>query len=90
VRAEVVAVLEVELVLAALLDGHGEDDALLLRAPSQVRAELLVDQHAGRVSRSALVETPEESLEDDRLCIRDALSVFRAGCALDAQHLLLE
>ena len=48
VRAEVVAVLEVELVLARLLDRHREQEAALLRLLRDAlgRAELLVDEAA--------------------------------------------
>src|SRR5205823_13333045 len=47
VLAEAVAVLEVELVLARLLHGHGERQALPLGAPRDVGAELLVHQEPG-------------------------------------------
>ena len=42
------AVLEVELVLAGLLDRHRELEAVLVRQLRDVAAELLVDEHAGR------------------------------------------
>ena len=44
VLAEVVPVLEVELVLPALLDGHRELRSERARAPCDVRSELLVDE----------------------------------------------
>ena len=63
VVAEVVAVLEVELVLAALLDRHREIEAVRLRLAGDVAAELLVDEHAagGRVgARPAAFTMPSK------------------------------
>ena len=48
VLAELGPVLEVELVLAGLLDRHGELQALGAGLGGDVAAELLVDEHAGR------------------------------------------
>src|ERR687894_1890097 len=46
VGAEVVPVLEVELVLSALLDRHGQDETVALCSSRRLGAELLVDQHS--------------------------------------------
>jgi hypothetical protein len=65
------AVLEVELVLAGLLDRHREDEALLLRALRDVGAELLVDEHAGRVRVDAALHRAFHALEDQPLGVGD-------------------
>ena len=90
VLAEVVAVLEVELVLAGLLDRHGEQQALRFRLPNHIGAELFVDQDPCSILRGALVERLEEPLEDQTLGIDDRVGLLRARVPLDAEHLLLE
>jgi hypothetical protein len=92
VGAEVVAVLEVELVLARLLDRHREQQAALLGLAGDVlgRAELLVHQHAGHAGVDAGLDRPEHALEDQVLGVGDRLGLLGAGVALDAEHLLLE
>ena len=74
VLAEVVAVLEVELVLAALLDGHRELSAERGRGPRDVRPELLVDEDPGAGERQPVGERLPEAVEDDALGLRDARS----------------
>jgi hypothetical protein len=56
VFAERLAELEVELVLAALLDRHRQTEPHGLGIGRDARAELLVDQHAGGRSVHALVQ----------------------------------
>ena len=78
--AELLAVLEVELVLARLLDRHRELVATRLRLARDGRPVLRVDEHArGRLRRTEL-DRPLEPFPDQRL---------RAGHAVDvADHLL--
>jgi len=66
-RTEVIAVLEVELVLTGLLDRHGQLQALLVCAFRDVRAELLVDQHPGGTGLGALLDRLQHPLEDQPL-----------------------
>jgi hypothetical protein len=90
VVAELVAVLEVELVLARLLDGHRQRQAVLGRELRDVRAELLVDQHAGGARVDAALDRLLHALEDQLLGVRDRLGLFLGRIALDPEHLLLE
>ena len=92
VGAEVVAVLEVELVLARLLDRHREQQAALLRLLGHALggAELLVDEAAGGVRVHALLGRLEEPLEDQMLRVGDLLGLLGGRVALDSEHLLLE
>ena len=92
VGAEVLAVLEVELVLAGLLDRHREQQAVLLGLLGDALrgAELLVDQAAGRVRVDALLGRLQEPLEDQMLRVGDLLGLLGRRLALDSEHLLLE
>ena len=90
VVAEAVAVLEVELVLAALLDGHGEPESALPGLPRHRPAELLVDQGAGQRGVGAVVGRLEQPLEDQVLGVGDPLDVLGRRVALQAKPLLLE
>jgi hypothetical protein len=92
VGAEVVAVLEVELVLAGLLDRHRQLEAGLLRLPRDAHglAELLVDEHARRVLVEPLLGGRLHALPDQVLGVRDRLGLLVARVALDPEHLLLE
>ena len=90
VGGEVVAVLEVELVLAGLLDRHRQLEAVLARLLGDVRAELLVDEHAGGARLRALVDGFEHALEDQVLGVGDLLRLLGSRVALDPEHLLLE
>ncbi len=71
-RPEVVAVLELELVLARFLHRHSQRHAFGLGAPGDVSPELLVNQHAGRVGWRARSESPGVGIEDDPLDVDDA------------------
>ncbi len=93
VRAELLAVLEVELVLPALLHRHRELDAALVRVAGDVGAELLVHQHPHRLADRLLggpVGGGERPLVDHGLRIGDALSLLGRGVARDPEELLLE
>jgi hypothetical protein len=91
VPAEVVAVLEVELVLAGLLDRHRGLQAVLLGLRDDLRAELLVDEHAqrGRV-RAAGLDGLEHALVDEVLGVGDRRRLLVGRVTLDPEHLLLE
>jgi hypothetical protein len=61
-----------------------------VRRAGGVGAELLVDQDAAGVVRSALANRPREPLVDERLEFRDAPALVLGGVAGDAYQLLLE
>ena len=67
VRAELLAVIEVELVLTGLLDRHRELQPVLARPLRNVGAELLVDQHSRRARIHAAADGLEHALEDQPL-----------------------
>ena len=92
VVAELVAVLEVELVLAGLLDRHREQQAALLGLVRDAlgRAELLVHEAAGGVRVHALLGRLQQPLEDQVLRVRDRVGLLGRRVALDPEHLLLE
>ena len=90
VGAEVVAVLEVELVLAGLLDRHRERQTRLTGTLGDVRAELLVDQDSRRARLGAALHGLEHALEDQALGVGDRLGLLRRRVTLDPEHLLLE
>ena len=90
VGGEVVAVLEVELVLAGLLGRHRQREALLGRQLGDVGAELLVDQHAGRGGVEAALDGLLHALVDQLLGVGDRLGLLGRRVALDPEHLLLE
>src|SRR3954451_9887820 len=91
VRAEVVVVLEVELVLTGLLGRHRGLQAGLLGLRDDLRAELLVDEHAQRGGvRAAALDGLEHPLVDEVLGVGDRLRLLLVGIALDPEHLLLE
>ena len=77
-RAEVVAVLEVELVLPALLDRHRELDTPRLGLLGDLRraAELLVHQGAGHGWIGAAAERRLEAFEDQVLTVCDPSSLL--------------
>ena len=81
VVAELVAVVEVELVLTGLLDRHGEQESALLGLGRNVRrsAELLIHEHAGRAGLRTLLDRLEHALEDQALGVGDLLGVLVAG-----------
>ena len=88
--AEPVAVLEVELVLARLLDWHGELEASLLGLRGERAAELLVHQAADRLCGRTLLGGLDQAFVDQPLCVRDGARLLLARVALDPEHLLLE
>src|SRR6185437_3055398 len=92
VLAELLAVLEVELVLPALLDGHGELEAACLGLGGDVGrgAELLVHQRTGDAGLRAALQRVQKPLENNVLAVRDALDVLGCGVARQAEPLLLE
>ena len=76
VRAEIVAVLEVELVLAGLLDRHRQLEAVLAGARRDVRPELLIDQHPAGAGLGAALHGLEHPLKDQPLGRRDRLDLL--------------
>jgi hypothetical protein len=90
VLAEVVAVLEVELVLAGLLDRHREAEAMLARLLRDVAAELLVHEDAGGRGVEAALDRLRHALEDQPLGVRDLVGLLGRRVAFDPEHLLLE
>ena len=90
VVAELVAVLEVELVLSTLLHRHGQVEPFLLGPPGDVRTELLVNEDPAGLLGRPLVDGLLKSLEDHRLGVGDGLGLLRVGLARDAEELLLE
>ena len=65
VVAELLAVLEVELVLTTLLDRHREGTPKLVGSTGDVGAELLVGEHAEPVAVAGGLVGVEESGPDD-------------------------
>ena len=88
--AKVVAVLEVELLLAGDLRRHRQLEAVLVGPTGDVGAELLVDEHAGGARLGAASDGLEHALEDQTLGVGDRLGLLRSRVALDPEHLLLE
>src|SRR4029079_3120510 len=89
VRAEVLAVLEIELPLAALLDRHRQLDALVLdRLRDFGRpAELLVDQRAAAGGVDAALECRLDPLEHEVLAVGEALGFLGRRIARDVEAL---
>src|SRR5262249_4004910 len=91
VLSEVVAVLEVELLLAALLDRHREDHSKVVCGVGNSGAELLVDENPRALARHLLgIARGAEPLEDQRLRILDTSDVLGCRRACDSQQVLLE
>src|SRR5215469_387153 len=90
VGAEVVAVLELELLQAGLLDRHCQRDALGLRAPGDTRAELLVHQHAADIPRCVLRQRPHVRLKDDLLDLDDAVAHLCRDRCRGSEQVVLE
>ena len=88
-RPEVLAVLEVELVLPALLDRHRELDTARLRLLRDLSgpAELFIDERAGDRLIRAVAERGLEALEDQVLAVCDPLRLLGIRVALDAEAL---
>ena len=87
---EIVAVLEVELVLAGLLDRHRQLQPVGPGALGNVGAELLVDEDSGGAGLGAAPDGLEHALEDQPLGVGDRLGLLGRRVALDTEHLLLE
>src|SRR5262245_14624783 len=90
VVAELVAVLEVELILPALLHRHREAEPHGLRVARDAGSELLVHEHPSRRRVNALVQRAARPLEDDALGVCDLAGLVLVRLALDAEELLLE
>ena len=88
--AEILAVLEVEHVLARALGGHRQLQALRARFLGHAAAELLVDEHAGHRRVGAGGDRLLEALEDQVLGVGDHRRLLGVGVALDTEELLLE
>ena len=87
---EVLAVLEVELVLPAFLRRTGSNDELGPGIAQDGGAELLVDQDARPVARRAAGQCREEAVVDDALGGRDLGRLGRAQRRLPAEQSGLE
>ena len=72
VGAEVVAVLEVELVLSRTFDGHREREPRVERGARDCGAVLLVDEHSRADTRCAVFDRAHECLVDEVLRVDDA------------------
>src|SRR5262249_27528984 len=90
VRGEILAVLEVELILTRFLDRHRQLEAMLASLLGDPAAELLVDQHPGGAGLGPAPDGPEHPLEDQVLGVGDPLGLLGRGIALHPEHLLLE
>src|SRR5262249_32249553 len=90
VPAEVGAELEVELVAAALLDGHRERETALARTAGDAGAELLVDEEAGGALVDAVGDGELERVVDHALGVRDALlaaeELRERGAMVEGEH----
>src|SRR4029450_6470891 len=82
--------LEVELVLAALLDGHGEHDPEVARGARDRGAELLVDEDPGALALEPRVERLPKAREDDPLRLLDPCDILGRRLTRDAEQLRLE
>ncbi len=87
---EALAILEIELLLPALLDRHGELEAAILRLTRDVATELLVDKNALDALLEATLRGCLHALVDEVLGVLDRLRLLGIGIALDPEHLLLE
>ena len=90
VRGEVLAELELELVDAGLLGRHRQRQTRRLRGLGDRAAELLVDQHAGRLGIEAGRDGLLDAFVDQLLRVDDDLGLVGRRVALDPEHLLLE
>src|SRR5207244_12119503 len=86
----VVAVLEVELVLAALLRRGGGEKGTRPRVAEDRGAELFVDEETGVRFRHAAGDGGEEALGDGCLRRRDSLRLLGGERALPAEEARLE
>src|SRR5439155_10352743 len=87
---EVLAVLEVELLLPALLGGTGERVAVGRRVAEDGSTELLVHEDAGLVLGDASGDGGPEAVVDHLLGDGDLRRLLGAQRALPAEHLRLE
>src|SRR5437899_307911 len=90
VACVVVAVLEVELVLPALLRRRGGEKATRPRVAEDRGAELFVDEDSGARLRHATSDRGEEALVDDRLRRRDPRRLLGGERPLPAEETRLE
>ena len=84
---EVVAVLEVELVLAALFRWAGGHITLRLRITQDRDAELLVDKNSGSLFGNASGDRGKEAVVDDAFRCGDLGRLFGSQSAGPAEHL---
>ncbi len=63
---------------------------MLARLLRDVRAELLVDQHARRPCLGAAADRLEHALEDQPLGVTDGFDLLLRRIPADSEHLLLE
>jgi hypothetical protein len=90
VAPEILAVLEVELVLAALLRAGRGDETALARILENCGAELLVDEDPGAVLGYATRHRRLEAVVDHLLGLGDLRRLFGAERSRPAEHALLE
>src|SRR5262249_27002262 len=86
----IVAVLEVELVLAALLRGCGGEKASRLGVAEDRSAELLIDEDAGAFLRHPTGDGREQAVVDDRLGGNAPFGLLLRKRALPAEEARLE
>src|SRR5262245_22123425 len=87
---EVVAILEVKLVLPALLRGGCGNVAMLGRILENGVPELLIDEDAGALLRHSAGDSGFEAVVDHLFGGGDLCGLFRAQGALPAKHPCLE
>jgi hypothetical protein len=90
VAPEVLAVFEVEFVLAALLRAGGGDETALARILEDRRAELLVDEDPRAIPGYATRDRRLEAVVDDLLGLGDLGRLLGAEGSRPAEHALLE
>src|SRR5262249_7761761 len=90
VGAEIVAVLEVKLVLTRLLDRHRKLQPRRTGALRNIPAELLIDQHTSSAPLRAAANRLDHPLVDQMLRVGDRRGLLGRRIALDPEHLLLE
>src|SRR5882724_4104546 len=86
----IVAVLEIELVLATLLGGGGGEKPLPPGVAEDRGAELLVDEETGTFLRHPTGDGREQAVVDDRLGGRDPLGLLLGKRALPTEEARLE
>ena len=90
VMREILPVLEVELVLAALLGGRTGDDTAVSCAAQDVGTEALIDEDAGFLRRYAARDREHETVVDYLLGRRNPRGLLRIQRSGPAEHSALE